>query len=127
MSTPTLLLSLLLSCEQPPDGPSDAQRYAEVVQAAAARTITAEEGLAQCAAIADPSVRGDCALAAAQAAPLGEAMPCSAVPAGLWQEECWFVSAERTNRQGSSHTAARLCQKAGRFAAHRRDGRSCNA
>lgn len=78
------------------------------------RTLTPDDALARCQRIRERSLRGDCSLVAASRAAQPVAH-CPQVPAGVWQEECWFIAAEAVNRLGEVGQAAELCQRAGRF------------
>ncbi len=68
---------------------------------------------AACRALNDPTLRADCLLAVvegqARAEPEATAALCEEVPAGTWQDECWFQLAERSNQP--EH-----CARAGLFA-----------
>lgn len=100
-----LALTLLLACDPPAE--TDAATYSRVLS-------TPSLSSDACAPIRDPSLKGDCLLVVATRAP-DPAAACPDLPAGVWQEECWFVAAEAINRQGDALGAAALCQKAGRF------------
>ena len=104
----SLLLWLALACEEPV---SDAERYSTVLTQPA---MPLNDALSRCARISRPDLRGDCALLAASRSP-DPAAVCPDVPAGVWQEECFFVAAEAVNRAGDNRAAAALCGQAGRF------------
>jgi hypothetical protein len=103
-----VLALLQLSCA--PTAP-DAVRYQDILSDT---SLPTSEGLRGCAALQATPLRGDCALAVATRSD-APAAACPSVPSGLWQEECWFVAAEATNRRGDVTGAAELCGRAGRF------------
>lgn len=81
--------------------------------------IAPAEGLGRCATLSDPYLAGDCAL---QVVTVEAHRPngrpdrwCDRVPAGVWRDECWFVSAESWRRRRDEKRAAALCTKAGVF------------
>ena len=81
--------------------------------------IELEAGLARCGALTDPGLAGDCALyvvglALHRPAPPAESL-CPRVPAGAWQDECWFLAAEERAERGRDQSAASLCLRAGSF------------
>ncbi|MEL6342527.1 MAG: hypothetical protein AAFV53_05300 [Myxococcota bacterium] len=92
---------------------SDHARYRSVLTQPG---LPVDDALAACDAITDRDLRGDCALSAVTAPGRDDiAGRCPAVPRGVWREECYFIAAERVNRQGDAVLAAGLCQQAGRF------------
>ncbi|MFT5684873.1 MAG: hypothetical protein ACI8RZ_005818 [Myxococcota bacterium] len=104
------MLIILAGCSS---GSADRDRslYAEVLRT----PVPAEDALRRCQEITDSALSGDCALVVvAQAGDPGAL--CGDVPAGMWREECWFLAAEATNRDGDALGAAALCQRSGRFA-----------
>lgn len=74
-----------------------------------------DRDLPRCAALADPSLAGDCALAVASRASIRDPDACDAVPAGVWREECWFQVMETRRRQGRWDEAVAACDRTGRF------------
>ncbi len=74
-----------------------------------------------CRSIIDEGVGGDCLVAVSiELAPQQGIDPedgCPQVPAGVWQDECWFMAAEywREQKRDPDRGAA-LCEKAGEFA-----------
>lgn len=97
---PALTGAALLGCV---GAPTEAERYARALKAG---------DPAACRALTDEDLRADCLLASVEAE--GPARPeraaaiCEELAAGVWQDECWFVLAERARRP-------ELCEKAGRF------------
>lgn len=81
--------------------------------------IAVEAGLARCDAIANPPLRGDCALfVVGVEARREDGAPgrwCDAVPTGTYRDECWFTAAEAANRRQQAAQAAAFCGKAGAF------------
>ena len=101
---------LLVACDSRPPV-SDAQRYAEIL---GDTRLSPEAGMPRCDLLQDSDLRGDCALTVASRSPEAERW-CPSVPAGVWQEECWFIAAEQRNRRRDADGAAALCRAAGRF------------
>ena len=90
---------------------SDVARYAEILGAPQGL----EADLARCASLGDADLAGDCALVVVGAAGLVAEEGCPRVPEGVWQDECWFVEAEKRRVAGQDQSAAGLCLKAGVF------------
>lgn len=71
-----------------------------------------------CGAIDSAELRGDCQLAVVQRL-RGEELAswCPGFAPGRWQDECWFLEAERRAADGQVAPAARSCERAGAFRA----------
>lgn len=106
-----MILALLLGCA--PRG-VDADARATYVAVVSRPSGDLGADLARCAGLPDAHLAGDCALVVAMAA---DPPACVQVPAGLWQDECWFQSAEAANRGGDAEGAVDRCGRAGVFAA----------
>lgn len=87
-----------------------------------ASTIAARAEAADlCIDIADDTLRADCLIHAAarhaRAADIGTAQDtCRRIDAGLWQDECWFLTADDAALIGAE--ALEACQRSGRFEPH---------
>ena len=103
------MLGLLLGCD--PSAPPERVRYQQIISSTAA----AAEDMPRCLQLPSADLAGDCALSVASRPGQPPGALCGQVPAGVWQEECWFVAAEAINRRGDAEGAARLCLRAGRF------------
>jgi hypothetical protein len=93
--------------------PTDRERYLAVLGGDPAESGAA---FAACAEIAGPELRGDCQLAVVQRLH-GEDLSswCVGFVPGRWQDECWFIEAERRGAAGQVAPAARACERAGAF------------
>ncbi|MDG1483445.1 MAG: hypothetical protein P8R54_27895 [Myxococcota bacterium] len=112
-----------MGCETSPEPPShaivDRDRYLAILRDSEQPSSSA---MASCHALVDDNLRGDCALAISRRAmsPGSEATWCLKVPAGTWQDECWFQSAESAAMRHNYSLAQTLCSSSGRFS------RQCN-
>lgn len=104
-----MALVALVAC----GAPTDQERYRAVI-----RGEPAEAGAAflACEQIDRLELRGDCQLAVVQRLQGQELSSwCPGFAPGRWQDECWFIEAERRGREGQVAPAARACERAGAF------------
>lgn len=106
-----LLVLGAIACSEP----TDRERYRAILGGREAASGSAFDA---CGAIAAPGLRGDCRLAVIQRLE-GEDLSgwCVGFEPGMWQEECWFLEAERRASAGQVAPAARACEQAGAFRA----------
>ncbi|MBN1335805.1 MAG: hypothetical protein JXB39_07570 [Deltaproteobacteria bacterium] len=109
---------LLLACASPPAAvPDDAHEYMRLL---AAEDLSTAQRIEACLDLSDAYLAMDCALAAAEAAPIrGEGHVedwCPRLPQGVWRDECLFQAAEQALSDRDRNRASRLCAEAGRFA-----------
>jgi len=108
----------LMGCGISPEPPSDViaeqDRYLAILQDSEQPSSSA---MASCYSLVDDYLRGDCALAVSRRAmsPGSEVAWCLKVPAGIWQDECWFQSAESAAMRHNYSLAQTLCSSSGRF------------
>ncbi len=87
-----------------------------------ASTVADRAGAADiCAAITDDALRADCLIHAAarhaRAADIDAAQAtCQRIDAGIWQDECWFLTADDAELLGEE--ALEACRRSGRFEPH---------
>ncbi len=84
-------------------------------------TAGRDEAPGICARIQDATLRADCLIhAAARHARAGDIAAaqttCQTIEAGLWRDECWFLTADDAGLIGEDAVAA--CRRAGRFEPH---------
>ena len=92
-------------------------------RAAYLRSTTADPAAAPalCQAISEDALRADCLIHAAarhaEASDITAAQAtCQAIDPGVWQDECWFLTADRAGLIGQ--TARDACRRSGRFEPH---------
>ena len=94
-------------------GPSDRERYQSVLSGS---PVAAGAAFESCAAIRAGELRGDCQLAVVQRLQEEDLSGwCVGFEPGRWQDECWFLEAERRGAEGQVAPAARACERAGSF------------
>ncbi len=96
-------LIALLACG---DGRSDAQRYHDALT-----TPEWSTARASCEALASPTARPDCLLAAMERLGRLERADCALVADPLWNDECVFLYAERAARAGDLADAFAACNE----------------
>jgi hypothetical protein len=101
--------SLLAGCGQPK---GDGAVYIDILRKP---SDDPNKDLLRCAEILDADTRGDCTLAVSERAKPPGAL-CPQVPAGPWQDECWFRGAEIALEARDWASAITLCRNAGLFA-----------
>ncbi|MCB9758241.1 MAG: hypothetical protein H6739_00235 [Alphaproteobacteria bacterium] len=87
-------------------GPGEAERYS----AALDPSLSLERAVALCEGMATPERAGECAVAAIEARGALSAAACAQVPAGLWREECLFLTAEAVLADGHLEAAMAGCR-----------------
>ena len=100
-------LLFLLAC----DSLTDADRYSRALVASADYETARHE----CRQIAEPSLAGDCLVASMERWQALGAEDCAAIASALWQDECFFLLAERQWKGGMQTEGLGTCRKT-RFA-----------
>jgi hypothetical protein len=108
---PMCLWALLAACQptSPPQG--DAQLY---VIAVSGGDLSKEARLALCAQLSSAEKHAECVAAVLSSGPQSSAR-CEEIPAGRWQDECWFRLAELKTRSAPIPEAAQMCRRAGQY------------
>ncbi len=101
-----------LACGDPA---AERQRYAALLR----DRRPPEEVIADCNALRDDTLAGDCGMAAVMRARRGRGAAsgelCEEVREGIWNHECWFLAAETAARRGDPKTAGAYCGRTGPF------------
>lgn len=109
------ICAISLACSMSSSQP-DWQVYAQTI----AKESPTEADMRTCDTLQDRTLAGDCSLTIATRLSRQGDVPlqtsCPQVSPGVWQEECYFVAAERARSAGQVPTAIKLCQQSGQFA-----------
>ena len=94
-------------------GDPDRLRYLEVI---ASREMAAGSAFSACAELGDVDLGGDCQLAIIQRLRDEDLSGwCAGFSPGKWQDECWFLEAERRRAMDQIAPSARACEKTGAY------------